>query len=69
MTPGTIALITAVVVLMTAVIGFLAKLKKDVSEIHVMVNSRMEEAMARIDQLDEVLRAAGIESPIRPRRE
>lgn len=69
MEPETIALLTALVVLATGVLGFMAKLKKDVSEIHVMVNSRMKEALERIDQLDEALRAAGIRSPDRPQRE
>lgn len=63
-----VVLVTVMVVLVAAVVGFMAKLRKDVSEIHVMVNSRMSEAMARIDQLNEALKAAGIASPTRPPR-
>lgn len=70
-----IALLTGLVILATAVVGFLVKLNSDaqelsknVQEIHVMVNDRMTEALKRIDQLDETIKAAGIESPDRPER-
>ncbi len=60
-----IALLTAAVVLSSALVGFIAKLKKDVREIHVMVNSHAESQEDRIDQLAEALRAAGIPIPDR----
>jgi hypothetical protein len=63
-----IALVTAVVVLSTALVGYMAKLRKDVSEIHVMVNSRMAEALARIEQLEQALEGAGVDTPRRPGR-
>jgi hypothetical protein len=71
-----IALLTAVVVLGTAVVGYMAakqrqdssELLKSVQEVHVMVNDRMSEALARIDQLDEALRTAGIAVPAKPDR-
>jgi hypothetical protein len=62
-------LVTAVIVLATAVVGFMAKLRKDVSEIHVMVNSQMDEAIRRIDQLVDALQAAGIDVPDAMRRD
>jgi hypothetical protein len=63
-----VALVTAVVVLSTALVGYMAKLRKDVSEIHVMVNSRMAEALARIEQLEQALEGAGVDSPHKPGR-
>lgn len=63
-----IVLLTAVVVLATAAVGFMAKLRRDTREIHVMVNSRLSDALERIDQLENTLTALGIELPDRPRR-
>lgn len=62
-----VAMFTAVVVLISAVVGLVAK--REVRKIHVMVNSRMDEALARIDQLDEALHEAGVVSPDRPPRD
>lgn len=58
-----LVLLTALVVLGTAVVGLIAKLHRDVQEIHVMVNSRMNEALTRIDQLYGALEDAGVTPP------
>ncbi len=58
-----VALLTALIVLAAAIVGFLAKMRKDVDEIHVIVNSHAKVQAKRIEQLAEVLRAAGIEVP------
>lgn len=49
-----------------AIIGFLLKLNRGMQEIHVMVNSRMQEALARIDQLHKALVDAGVVVPDHP---
>ena len=61
-----VILATAVVALATTVVGFMAKLRKDVSEIHVIVNSHATAQADRIEQLADALRAAGIDVPARP---
>lgn len=58
-----LALLTALIVLAAAIVGFLAKLRSDVDEIHVIVNSHAKVQANRIDQLVEVLVAAGLEVP------
>lgn len=64
-----VTLLTAAVVLAGAVVGYATKLRKEVQEIHVMVNSRMSEALNRIDQLDDLLRSEEIVIPADPARE
>lgn len=50
-----------------AIIGYMShKLRSEIQEIHVMVNSRMEEALNRIDQLGEALKDEGIAVPAKP---
>lgn len=66
MAPETIAMLSAVVVLVTAIVGFLAKLQKGVDQIHVIVNSHATAQANRIEQLADALRAAGIDVPDRP---
>lgn len=56
---------TGVAVLATAVITLVLSLKnkKQVKEVHVLVNSRMVEMVTRVDQLAAVLEAAGMDVP------
>lgn len=61
----TIVLVTGVVALITGLVGLFVK----VQQVHVMVNSRMDEALTRIDQLHAALTAAGVDVPDRPPRE
>lgn len=65
----TVGLIAALVTLGTTVLGYLLRqLQEDVDEIHIMVNSRMDNAMKRIDQLSDTLRAAGVVPPEHPKK-
>lgn len=66
MDPGIIALLTATVILATAIVGLLAKLNKGVSEIHVVVNGHARAQADRIEQLATALRAAGVSVPDNP---
>lgn len=64
-------LVTAVIVLITAMVtlrnNHRAKvLNKAVQEIHVLVNSRLTEALARIDQLTETLEGSDTDVPDDP---
>lgn len=68
--------LTAAFLFLGGLVGFLAKLKKDVQttdgkvdEIHVMVNDRMEKAQLRIRQLTLALKNADIEIPDIPKDE
>lgn len=47
-----IALITSVVVLAGAIVAFMAKVNQKITEIHVVVNSRFDEALAYIKRLE-----------------
>lgn len=58
-----VALVTALVGLAGAIIALLIELQKGMDEIHVLVNTRMREALTRIDQLHSALVDAGIEVP------
>lgn len=69
MTEQVLALITGVVLFATAVAGYLFKLNRGIREIHVMVNSRMQEALTRIDQLHNALVDAGVVVPDHPPRD
>jgi hypothetical protein len=62
-----VLLLTAVVALATAVVGYF-KLNKGVQEIHVMVNSRLEAEQDWNDRLSAALQNAGIQVPPRPPR-
>lgn len=65
----TVGLIAALITLGTTVLGYLLRsLQEDVDEIHIMVNSRMDNAMKRIDQLTDTLRAAGVVPPDHPKK-
>lgn len=71
MEEGFVALMIAVAGAVTGIVAFMAKLKKEVQEIHVMVNSNLQEALkevgrasVRIDQLTAALESAGIDIPI-----
>ena len=62
-----LAFATAIVVLTTAVVGYLS-LDKKVSEIHVLVNDKMDAALDRIDQLTGLLASSDIAVPERRER-
>ena len=58
-------LITALVVLATAVLGFIQtrNVKKQLTEVHVLVNSRLTSVLERVEQLSQRLDEEGIEIP------
>ena len=69
MADGVLALLAAGVSLAAASVGLVVKLLSDVKKIHVMVNSRLSEALQRIDQLDDAIRDAGLIPPDKLKRE
>jgi hypothetical protein len=63
-----VTLLTAVVVLATAVVTW--RTRKQVKEVHVMVNSQREHMVARLDQLAAALVESGTAvPPVPPQRE
>lgn len=62
-----LALATAVVVLVTAVVAW--RTRRQVKEVHVLVNSRMAEMVTRVNQLTAALQQSGTAVPPAPERE
>lgn len=62
-----IALVIALVTLATAVLVFMQnrQQKKKIEEVHVLVNSRLEEVVKRVGVLTDLLESKGIEIPPR----
>lgn len=60
---GMLALLTGGLSLAAAALGLIVKLLSDVRKVHVLVNSRLSEALRRIDQLDDTIRDAGLIPP------
>lgn len=73
-----LALAAAVVLLATAVAGWMAaraaraarrqtqQVGRQVQEVHLLVNSRLTAALARMEQLTEALKSAGVAVPPAP---
>jgi hypothetical protein len=59
------ALATALITFITAIIGYFA-LRGKMTEIHVLVNSRLSWVVARVTQLTDVLNDHGIAIPDDP---
>lgn len=62
---GILTLTAEVLALAGGIIGFI-RLHRKQEEIHVLVNSRYKDVIERVEQLDNVLRAHGIEIPENP---
>jgi hypothetical protein len=68
-------LITNYIILATAILSFIAAAiaaftsrenKKHIAEVHVVMNSRMSDALSRIEQLGNALQSRGIVIPNDP---
>lgn len=55
--------ISAVVALFTTVIAMLIQVKRGVSEVHSLVNSRLTATLERVEQLEAVMKSAGTKIP------
>jgi hypothetical protein len=69
---STIALVTALLTFLTAVVGFAVALRK-IQAVHVLVNSNLTQVMAKLGietdrtaQLKDALKDAGVEVPPKP---
>lgn len=64
-----LAFLTALVVFGTAIVGYLSVIRKEVQQVHGIVNSRSDEQLDRIDQLRAALILANINIPEPPPRD
>ena len=62
---GAVALATAIVTLATVLVTS-RRLRREVTQVHVVVNSKHTEALDRVDQLAAALEDAGVAIPRKP---
>jgi uncharacterized protein YabE (DUF348 family) len=60
-----IALIASLITLVAAIVGYFS-LRGKVAQVHVLVNQRLTDVMARVTQLTDVLEEHGIDIPHDP---
>lgn len=65
MMSGYLALVAGLVTLVAAIVGYFS-LRGKITEVHVLVNSRLTSVMERVTQLVKVLEEHGIDIPEDP---
>jgi hypothetical protein len=60
------AVITALTGLLAAITALVVAIRREVKNVHKIVNARTDEQLGRIDQLVQSLQAAGVDIPSSP---